>query len=173
MTDSPTSKKKVIDWEIVVLVALLIAGVILIYYVPDLMKLGPPQWLERHQQRQKLTARVKAVGGWDTIKRDCLLLVKEHPRGFQTHRGDTEGLPPALVGLEPVHVDYHRTQDRVVIRLFGLHNPSGHSSPYLGLEILTGPPKEGYQPGKGYGGNGVGNYHSRNRILAEGVYEIY
>ena len=105
------------------------------------------------------------------IRRDCIALAEQNPNGFHSHWGDTS-LPPAILALRPRTVEYHPHYGRVSMRVFGVHSTGGHSTPYLGLEVVTDK-RTDYKPGEGYGGGVIGNRHTTFREVAEGVYEIY
>jgi len=147
-------------------------------FVGVLMFLGllnPSAWprpsVERREQRRKVTERVEAAGGWDAIRRDCMILAEQHTNGFYSHWNDTN-LPPAILALKPRTVEYHPHYGRVSMRIFGNHSTGGHSSPYFGLEVVT-EKRDGYKPGEGYGGGVIGNRHTTNTQVADGIYEIY
>ena len=141
--------------------------------LPSLLTWWPPASVERRTQRQKVVERVQTAGGWDAITRDCVWLAEQHTNGFYTHWHDTNFLPPAIVALSPLSVEYSPTYGRVSMRIFGIHSTGGHSTPYFGLEVLTSGKVEEYKPGVGYGGGVIGNFHSTCRQVAEGIYEIY
>ena len=115
-------------------------------------------------QRQKLAMRVESAGGWDAIKRDCLSLAKQHTEGFHSTWRDTN-LPPAIIALKPLLVQYDPAFRCINMRIFGIHSTGGHSTPFLGLEVVT-EQSPAYKPGAGY-------HHSAFREVAEGIYELY
>lgn len=59
----------------------------------------------------------------------------------------------------------------VRIKLFGLHSTGGHSTPFYGIEIVSGPGKEAYQPKPVHAASGNG--HTSYREIEDGVYEVY
>jgi hypothetical protein len=59
----------------------------------------------------------------------------------------------------------------VQIKIFGMHSTGGHSTPYLGLEVVATPSKEDYTPNASRGVRG--SAHSDYRKVSEGVYEIF
>ena len=100
-------------------------------------------------------------------------LAEEHPDGFHSHWHDTN-LPPAIVALRPLMVQYSPEYGCVRMRIFGIHSTGGHSTPYFGLEVDTSTNSMGYKHGSGYDNGGViGNHHSEAERVADGVYEIY
>jgi hypothetical protein len=137
--------------------------------------LNPSAWplpsIERREQRRKLLERLESAGGWDAIRRDCVVLTEQHTNGFYSHWGDTN-LPSAILALKPRTVEYSPHYGRVSMRIFGIHSTGGHSTPYFGLEVVTRK-TEDYKPGAGYGGGVSGNYHSTFSEVADGIYEIY
>jgi hypothetical protein len=101
-------------------------------------------------------------------------LAEQHTNGFSSHWHATNGLPTAIVTLDPILVEYAPEYGCVRIKVFGAHSTGGHSSPYFGLEVDTSANSAGYKHGTGYDQGGViGNYHSTYNQVAEGIYEIY
>jgi hypothetical protein len=130
--------------------------------------------LERRAQQQKVIERVQLAGGWDAIRRGCVSLAEQNTNGFYSHWHDTNGLPTAIVELNPMMVEYYPVYSCVRIRIFGIHSTGGHSTPYFGLEVDTSTNSIGNNHGTGYDNGGViGNRHSTNNQVAEGIYEIY
>ena len=133
----------------------------------------PPSSFERREQRQKVLERVQTAGGWDAIRRDCMALAAQNTNGFYSHWGDTN-LPPAILALKPMMVEYHPEYGCVSMRIFGMHSTGGHSRPYFGLEVDTSTNSFSYKHGTAYQNGGViGNHHSVAEQVAKGVYEIY
>lgn len=117
--------------------------------------------------------RVQTAGGWDAVRRDCIAFAAQNKNGFYSHWGDTN-LPPAILALKPMIVQYYPQYGCVSMRIFGMHSTGGHSRPYFGLEIDTSTNSQGYKHGTGYENGGViGNHHSVAEQIAAGIYEIY
>jgi hypothetical protein len=150
---------------------LLLGLVVLFFMYPHFLVGWPPASLERHRHRKLLNERVQSTGGWDVIRNDCVAFAKEHTNGFHSFWNDTN-LPPAILALKPMIVDYDPYFGRVRMRIFGGHSTGGHSVPYFGLEVVTDN-RDGYKPGEGYGGGVIGNRHTTFREVASGIYEIY
>ena len=113
------------------------------------------------------------AGGWDAIRRACIAMAELNTNGFNAHWHDTN-LPPAIVALRPLMVQYSPQYGCVRMRIFGIHSTGGHSRPYFGLEVDTSTNGIGYKHGSGYDNGGViGNYHSAAVQVADGIYEIY
>lgn len=147
-------------------------GVLMLFGVMS-PTMWPPKSIERREQRAKLMERVRAVGGWDAVRRDCVELAAQNPNGFDSYWHHTN-LPPAVAGLKPLIVSYSPQYACVRIRVFGIHSTGGHSTPYFGLEVDTSTNNIGYKHGSGYDNGGViGNFHSQAVQIAQGVYEIY
>jgi hypothetical protein len=145
----------------------------LLFILPSFLNWWPPASVERRTQRQKLTERVQLAGGWDAVRRDCIALAVRNTNGFRFQRHDTN-LPPAIVALRPLIVQYSPDCGCVRMRIFGIHSTGGHSTPYFGLEVDTSTNSINYKHGSGYENGGViGNYHSEAVQVADGVYEIY
>jgi hypothetical protein len=157
---------RVLFWVVLLLL-------VLIYGLPSLLVDWPPRFLERPIQREKIRERVKLAGGWDAIRRACVTLAEQNTNGFRSYWHDTNSLPPTIVVLNPLLVDYDPHYGRVSMRIFGIHSTGGHSTPYFGLEVLTTSKSENYKPGVGYEGGVIGNYHSAYNQVADGIYEIY
>jgi hypothetical protein len=133
----------------------------------------PPISLERREQRAKITERVQSAGGWDSVRRDCISFAEQHTNGFYSHWDDTN-LPPAILALRPMMVQYEPQYGCLSMRIFGIHRTGGHSTPYFGLEVDTSTNSADYKHGTGYNNGGViGNHHSIAKQVAEGIYEIY
>jgi hypothetical protein len=158
-------------------------GMLVILGVLDPMWWPPPS-IERRGQRQKVLERVNAAGGWAAIQRDCDALATQYRDGeFFWHRGETNKLPPALAALNPWEVRFTlptSSQDSkdepqvavVHIKIFGIHSTGGHSTPYFGLEVVSGSGAEIYKPrpsAVGASGNGYGSYNP----VTERIYEVY
>jgi hypothetical protein len=60
----------------------------------------------------------------------------------------------------------------VHIKVFGMHSSGGHSTPYFGLEVVTGPGAETYRPGPSHGGVSGNGYRSF-KAVTDRIYEIY
>jgi hypothetical protein len=162
MADSQPSRKSSLSFLLWIPLGLLV----LFFMLPSLLTCWPPASVERRTQRQRLTERVQLAGGWDVIRRGCIVLAEQNTNGFYSNWHDPN-LPPAIVALRPIFVQYEPTPGRVSMRIFGIH-----STPYFGLEVVTRK-AESYKPGEGYGIGVIGNYHSTFREVAEGIYEIY
>jgi hypothetical protein len=148
-------------------------GVLVVFGLLD-PAMWPPISVERREQRAKIMVRVQSAGGWDAVRRDCIVLAGQHTNGFNSHWRDTNALPTAIAALRPLTVQYAPSYGCVRMRIFGRHSTGGHSTPYFGLEVDTSTNSAGYQHGKGYDNGGViGNHHSVAEQVAEGVYAIY
>jgi len=144
----------------------------------------PPASVERRSQRQKVLERVEAAGGWAAVQRDCDVLVAQHrDSAFMWHRFETNALPPALAVLNPWEVRFYsprmlrefkyEPQVAVVrIKIFGMHSTGGHSTPYFGLEVVSGVGAETYRPRSSRGGVSGNGYRSYTPVT-DRIYEIY
>jgi hypothetical protein len=144
----------------------------------------PPPSVERRGQRQKVLERVEAAGGWAAIQRDCDTLVSQHRDStFYWHRYDTNALPPALAALNPWEVRFYspsvlrdfKDQPQVAvvrIKIFCMHSTGGHSTPYFGLEVVSGAGAETYRPRPSRGGVSGNGYRSYTKVT-DRIYEIY
>jgi len=115
---------------------------------------------------------MELAGGWDAVRRACADLAEQHTNGFHSQWRDTN-LPPTILALKPLLVEYAPEYGRVSMRIFGIHSTGGHSVPYFGLEVVTASGSTDYRPDVGYGGGVIGNHHSAYDQVAEGIYEIY
>ncbi len=144
----------------------------------------PPPSVERRGQRQKVLERVQSAGGWAGVQKDCDTLVEQHRDSvFFWHRGDTNALPPTLAALQPWSVQFYspaalrdfkdEPQVAVVrIKIFGMHSTGGHSTPYFGLEVVSGAGAETYRPRPSRGGVSGNGYRSYSPVT-DRIYEIY
>lgn len=155
------------------------------YLVSYLTITWPPHWLELRNQREELLQRVEVAGGWAALQRECDDLVAQHRDGvfFWTRSEKTDGLPPVMTALKPMEVWYYSPaalrgmQDAtpcsvVHIKVFGGHATGGHSTPYYGLEIISGTNADGYQPQPSSSG-AIGNHYDSWREVTNRIYEIY
>ena len=144
----------------------------------------PPAWWERRTQRERILQRVQSAGGWEALRRDCILLAQTNEiiQWSRWHTNDAPVLPPAIATLQPQQVYFfppkllgpqsNEPRTPVVrIKIFGMHSTGGHSTPYFGLEIVAASSNEDYTPKArpAVSGNGHRNY----RKVSEGIYEIF
>lgn len=156
------------------LLCILLGLVLLLILFPSVAIWWPPVSVERRRQKEILTQRVEAAGGWDAVRRDCITFAGQNPNGFYSHFMETNGLPPAILALKPMLVQYVPAYGCVQIRIFGMHRTGGHSTPYFGLEVDTSSNNVTYHHGTGYENGGViGNHDSVPQQVANGIYEIY
>ncbi len=68
----------------------------------------PPRWYELHQQRKKVAERVKAAGGWQVLRRECIAFAETNEVVYwgRWRTNDGPALPPALIALRPQQVTY-------------------------------------------------------------------
>jgi hypothetical protein len=151
--------------------------------LPSLANVWPPNWIERRTQRKQVWERIESVGGWAALQRDCDVLVEQY-RGnvFRWSQYDTNKLPRTLAVLKPWDVqfysptvlrDFKNAPEVPVVRIkiFGVHSTGGHSTPYFGLEVVSGLVGN-YRPRPSGGGVSGNCYHTYRRVT-EGIYEIY
>ncbi len=133
----------------------------------------PPISIERPSQRAKLIERVRAAGGWDAVRRDCISFAGQHTNGTSSPWPDTN-TPPAILALRPLMVEYAPQYGCVRMRIFGAHASPAHCIPYFGLEVDISTNNASYKHGTGYdNGNVIGNHYSVVEQVAEGIYELY
>jgi len=148
-----------------------LAGVVL-YLI--FMGVGPPAFVERHWQRTKVVERVQAAGGWDAIRLGCISLAQQNTNGLFWFWVRTNELPPVVIALKPMIINYSPQLACVSIQIFGMHRTGGHSSPYFGLEVYTATNSMNYNPSIGFNTDRViGSGHSGRERVAEGIYEVY
>jgi hypothetical protein len=131
---------------------------------------------EKQNQREIVASRVAQAGGWEALRSDCLLLIEKHrDEGFHWGKWSTNTLPASIAALKPWYVDYDSYKSPEVklirIKVFGIHSTGGHSIPYLGLEIVTGPGSRDYLPEPAEAASG--NAHAKYSKVAEDIYETY
>ena len=163
------------------LLAVLAAAILLLPALPGFR--GPPVFVERRGQRQKVLERVQSVGGWAAIQRDCDTLVEQYREsGFFWPSSATNGLPSALAALKPLEVrfyppkflrDIHDAPQVAVVRItiFSLPSTGGHAIPYYGLDVVSGAGAETYRPRPS--GGAPGNAHRSYNPVTDRIYEIY
>lgn len=144
----------------------------------------PPDWVERRTQRRILQERIQAAGGWEVIRRDCIQLSNQHDDGiFYWSRGHTNALPGGISKLKPMEVRFTSPKNLqqnkdypkvpfVRIKLFGTHSTGGHSSPYLGLEVVCDTNALNYRP-EAHHNVAPGNRYTTYRRIADGIFEVY
>jgi hypothetical protein len=140
-----------------------IAALTFFVIIPAFLIWWPPASVERHSQRAKLAERVQAAGGWEAVRRDCIAFAAQNTNGFYSHWRDTN-LPPAILALKPMIVEYAPKVGCVSMRVFGINSTGGHSTPYFGLEVVTSTNRADYKHG---------GQHSVAKQVADGIYEVY
>jgi hypothetical protein len=169
MEDSTQKSKFPSTGFVVVLLVIFVVP----FFFSQFLTWWPPISLERRAQRGELAERLQAAGGLDAVRRDCITLAEQHTNGFRSQWHDTN-LPPAILALKPLIVEYAPQNGCVSMRIFGIYSTGGHSVPYFGLEVYTSTNNAVYKHGTGYNNGGViGNHHSVSEQVAEGIYEIY
>lgn len=166
--------------------ALVIAG----FYLVVVTQAWPPVWLERRAQREEVSKRVEAVGGWAALKRDCEALAEAHRDDEDVFRWrfTRDTLPPAIAALKPRDVEFYPlsmlrqikseesirwygTNAVVRIQVFGYHSTGGRGAPYLGIEVLCEPGLTNYCPERLR--STVPLRYWRYRKVAPDIYEYY
>ena len=74
-----------------------------------------PTWLKRYEERKTALERVKQAGGWDAIKRDCLLIANRWTNNeeyISFLKNNTVSLPPAIAALKPYRVRCYNEASR-------------------------------------------------------------
>lgn len=143
----------------------------------------PPASIERRGQRQKVVERVVAAGGWTALQKECDALVEQYrDSAFVWYRGNTNALPPTIAALKPWSVIFYSptmmrgSKDEpqvpvIRIKIFGLHSTGGHSTPYFGLEVVSGTGAETYSPKPKRVASG--NRYWRYTQVTDRIYEVY
>jgi len=148
----------------------------------------PSGWIltaiDRRTERKQVIEQVQLAGGWAALQKACDALVEQNrDEVFYWHRGSTNALPATLTALKPWDIQFippavlrERKQEPQVavvrIKFFGMHSTGGHSTPYFGLEVVSGPGAETYKPTPSLGG-ASGNGYRRYRAVTDRIYEIY
>jgi hypothetical protein len=181
MADSPPNQKRSFGWILWIPIVLLAPYFFLMLLNSDSF---PPRWYERRTQRQKVVERVQFAGGWAALQKDCDGLAGQYrDSSFYWHRWATNALPPTLAALKPWEIRFdspsvlrefkEEPQVAVVrIKVFGMHSTGGHSTPYFGLEVVSGPGAESYRPRPSRGGVSGNGYRSFSPVT-DRIYEIY
>jgi len=145
---------------------------------------GPSASVERRGQRQQVLERVRSVGGWAAIQKDCDALAEQYREStFFWYTGGPKTLPSALAALKPQEVRFDsprvlrdfkdKPQVAVVrIKIFGLASTGGRGIPYFGLQVVSGAGAETYRPSPS-GGGAPGNAYTSYRLVTDRIYEIY
>jgi hypothetical protein len=71
-----------------------------------------------------------------------------------------------------IRLDFMDQVAVVRIKVFGMHSTGGHSTPYFGLEVMSGPDAESYRPRPSRGGVSGNGYRSFSAVT-DRIYEIY
>ena len=145
----------------------------------------PPRSVERREQRAKVVERIKAVGGWPALQKDCDLLAERYQDSqfFWYRHFNTNVLPHSIAALHPWEVRFYspkvlrgfkdEPQVPVVhIKVFGLHRTGGRAIPYFGLEVVCATNAEGYRPQPARGGVSGNHYDTYNKVT-DTIYEVY
>jgi hypothetical protein len=155
----------------------LIVGSIVLVVVQDHW---PPHWLELAQQRHSVAKRVRSIGGWEVLCKECVALsASGNPYRYES-RYPVDDLPPALTALKPMRIQYVPVQyvmpsqvklKIVHIQFFGSHSTGGHEVPLYGLDVLCEPEPKDFWPEQ-MEPPVVGPTRHFLKIT-EGVYEVY
>ncbi len=124
---------------------------------------------ETRSLRIQMAQRALSAGGWEAVRRDCLLLMatNETFRWTRSQKNEANILPPALAVLKPQEV--YCDVSVVHLKIFGMHSTGGHSTPYIGVDVVVGPVGETSQPKLSAAGHTSRHYSK----LSDGVFEIY
>lgn len=145
---SREGRKKLKEQWLLNTVLFLAFGLFCLMYLPLLTHYYfPPTWWERQVQRKEVLARVQSVGGWDALRKDCVLLAKQcQGEVSQWDDRHTNGLPAAIIALKPRRVEFYPPKQRphfnnsdfpiVRITIFGAHSTGGRGIPWLGLDVV-------------------------------------
>jgi hypothetical protein len=182
MAHSSLSLLRPFVWSLAILFLVLVAPCLFLMLLNS--DSFPPRWYERRAQRQKVTERVQAAGGWAALRHECIAFVgtNEMVHWIRWHTNDAPALPPAIMALQPQQVYYvspklpspqsGEPQVPIVrIKVFGMHATGGHSTPYFGLEVVATPSSVNYTPKARPAASGNG--HLNYQRVSEGVYEVF
>ncbi len=155
----------------------------LLFFVIWNPALWPPNWMELRAQRAKIEERVQSAGGWSALQKACdALAATNQDEEFSWQFGQTNALPTAIAALKPWQVRFDppsqvggikgEQQAAVVqIKFFGMHSTGARSTPYFGIEVVTGTNTEGYHPVSSGGVSG-NSYHGCT-MVTDSIYEVY
>ena len=136
-----------------------------LFYLVAWPSAWPPEWLERHNQRQEVLRRIQSAGGWAALKRDCDALAAGYNSDryhFEWSSGNTNSLPGAIAALRPTKVEFYPRKvldmfrsgniplfgSNLVVRItiFGFHATGGRDQQWLGLDVVCEPGLTNYNP---------------------------
>lgn len=166
------------------LVLLLIAGMGLfaifypVFAVPSHISLAE----EQKQQRETVTERVRLIGGWDALRRQCDELLKANNPADYGHRyGSGTALPSYFVPLRPRELLIYpqlnapnQPPGAVEIKFYGGHRTGTYDIPYYAFWVWGSSTPATYTPNL----EDYRNFGSRPsglvvvEKLADGVYAV-
>ena len=161
---------------------IIVGGILFAIFFPVFTGLRHPSLAEeQQQQRETVAKRVQSIGGWDSLHRQCDLLLRNTPFSNDYWSRNGSILPASIAVLRPqevrVYPVYAAPSDppRVVeIRFYGMHRTGGHDTPYYAVWVWGSSTPPTYTPAlQDYQGqSGVGATRLRMKKLAVGVYEV-
>jgi hypothetical protein len=145
-----------------------------VFVIPSLLTRGPSFAKQRTEQRKIVFERVRAGGGWDTLRQECEFLVTNAPRdakffwisswtnaqfatGYSNHvqtfgyhtNIDAGPLPSVIASLQPSEVEFDWPANGatvVKIKLFGIHRTGLWDTPRYGLWVVCASTNRDYMP---------------------------
>jgi hypothetical protein len=134
-----------------------------------------PTPLKFRQERRIAFERVEAAGGWDVIKKDCLLLTNQPGGYFVWFRRSTNysDLPPALAALKPIEVRFF-IDEKLHVPIVRIHvlgiSDTDRTEPYFGFWIVCAPTSDDYKPNFDFGSR---SFQGKSLLITNSVFEIY
>lgn len=112
-----------------------------------------PAWLKRYEERGKAFTRVEQAGGWEVLKRDCLIIAS---RATNYDHGDLvwlknmtnfPPLPPGVAALDPYQIRCTREGSASIVRVHVLgHHSTDFAWPEYWLWFYCGDQPNNNEP---------------------------
>jgi hypothetical protein len=153
-----------------ILAALVFAVIVIAYLLPN--EIRPPWPVQREQQRKIIRERVESIGGWDTLRKDCVALLQDGKNEFVWPSGTNE-FAPVFAKLKPREVRaYPDINGTMIMRMkfFGMHSTGSRGTPYYGLWIICSSNADNYVPKLDFGGNTV---TGKITLITNSIFEVY
>ena len=135
-----------------------------------------PAWLKRHEERKIAFERVKQAGGWDALKKDCLILAKQqtnYEHGdliWLRYNTNFPPLPSAIAALKPFQVRCNPSEPVPVVRIHVVgHHSTDFAWPEYWLWFVCGETPDNYSPKLGFHS---GWFRTTIQKLTNSVFEV-
>ncbi len=135
-----------------------------------------PGWLKRYEERRQVLKKVEQAGGWDALRRDCLVIASQATNfergdmGWLKYMTNFPPLPSAVSTLDPLRFTCTYDGAGSVVRFHVLgHYSTDGAWPEYWLWFYCGEGTESYVPKVNFGG---GRFGVTVRMITNGIFEV-